>query len=248
MVRQDLRLRISEPVVLVILVVLPIFLMAFFRPIAALALNHAGGHGSEGAEQTVPGMTLTFGFFIVGVVAFGIFAEHGWGTWDRLRMLTRSPAEIVVGKIIAPTIICLCQFGLLFLVGVLLFDLHVQAIGVLGIVSVAAAACIVSMGMAAAGMCQSAQQVNVIANIAIVGFGTLGGAMLPLRVLPSWARALAPATPAYWGMKGFGAAVDPATGHGDWVTPVLALVAFSLVFSLLAAWRFSVEVTKRGWQ
>ena len=83
--RQSARLMRAEAGSLLTLIVMPIVLMTFFKPVAAQALEAAGYRHVNGSEQVVPGMTVGFGTFMLSYVAFGFMGEYGWGTWERLR-------------------------------------------------------------------------------------------------------------------------------------------------------------------
>ncbi len=68
----------------------------------------------------------------------------------------------------------------------------------------------------------------------------LGGALVPLAVLPGWAQAAAPASPGYWAMSALRAAL-----RGEAAPTLRAaaiLLAVAAVTAGLAAWRIS-----RGW-
>ena len=60
--------------------------------------SQSGYPHANGAEQVVPGQAAMAAFFIVALVTFAFFAEHGWATWDRLRASPATSFEIVVGK------------------------------------------------------------------------------------------------------------------------------------------------------
>ncbi|MBI2170228.1 MAG: ABC transporter permease [Actinobacteria bacterium] len=174
------------------------------------------------------------------LVTFTTINERQWGTWERLRLFTGSSIELMAGKIVSPVLISLGQFTLLFLLANLLFDFNVESPGVLIVVSMALTICIVTMGIMTAAICKTLPQANVLSNLAVVGFGTVGGAFLPLDVLPGWAQGVAPATPAYWAMKGYSAAVLPGAGDVNWEAACGVLLLFSVFFALVAAWRFRV--------
>ncbi|MGA8726915.1 MAG: ABC transporter permease [Acidimicrobiales bacterium] len=233
-------MKVSEPFVLTMLVVMPLFLMAFFKPIAGLALQSSGIQGASGWQQSVPGMMITFGFFVVGIIAFSAINERTWGTWEQLRMFTSHSYEILAGKIISPMLLCLGQIALLFALAMVLFGLTISSYGVLVAVSVCLCACIVTMGLATAGVCRTLPQANIISNLAVVGFGCLGGAFLPLHVLPGWAQAVAPVTPTYWAMRGYSVSLLPSNNSPSWAWSCAVLLAFSVTFAAVAAWTFRI--------
>mgnify|MGYP006149130523 CR=1 FL=1 len=50
-----------------LLVLMPLVMMAFFKPLARLALNQSDPT-ANGSEYTVPAMTTMFAFFLVGFI------------------------------------------------------------------------------------------------------------------------------------------------------------------------------------
>jgi ABC-2 type transport system permease protein len=101
--RHDLRILKSDPAFLLIFTIMPIAFMAFSLKTAKYALAvEFPGRGLNGAAFIVPGATVLFSGFLVGNIGFGIFREHGWGTWERLRSSPLSPAELMLGKSLVP--------------------------------------------------------------------------------------------------------------------------------------------------
>jgi ABC-2 type transport system permease protein len=68
----------------------------------------------------------------------------------------------------------------------------------------------------------------------------LGGALVPLSVLPGWAAAAAPASPGYWAMTALHGALIGQAGATLRAAGVLA--AIGLAAAAVAAWRIG-----RGW-
>ena len=192
----ELRLLTRDPLPIMILVVFPLLLIAFLKPMFALALTTHGYAGANGAEQVVPGEAVINGFYIVGMTSFAFFVEHGWNTWDRLRSSDATSLEIVAGKALPFVATSALQFLVIFAIGVPLFHLHSHGplIALVPLVS-AFAICLVTLGVMITSLCHTIQQVSAFAFGGLVLFGALGGALVPLEVLPGWAHAVAPATP-----------------------------------------------------
>lgn len=246
--RHDLRVLRRDPAPLIILIFMPLVLMAFLKPAFRSFLVEAGAADANGAEQAVPGMTVMFAFFLVGQVGFAFFREHGWATWERLRASPATPAEIMVGKTVAPTVMAAVQISFLLLAGVVLFDLRIAG-SVLALVpiSLALIACLVALGFALVALCRTVMQLNAFANLGALLFAGFGGALAPIDTLPGWARAVAPATPGFWAMDGLQRVVADSAGVADVARPALVLVAFAVGLGALAAWRFRADETKTSW-
>jgi ABC-2 type transport system permease protein len=231
---------------LVSLTLMPLVMMAFFKPLARLALT-SENPTANGSEYTVPAMTTMFAFFLVGFVGFAFFAEHQWNTWERLRASQASNAEILVGKIVPALVLCLVQQLVLFGAGFALFGLHVRGslLGVL-LVSVALAVCLVSVGVLLAAVLKTQQQLNAISNLGSMVLAGISGALVPLSILPGWARTIAPIAPQYWAMRGFRAVILDGQGLAAVALPVTVLLGLAAVAAVLALRRFRFDEPKVG--
>jgi ABC-2 type transport system permease protein len=81
----------------------------------------------------------------------------------------------------------------------------------------------------------------------MVLFGAIGGALVPLSVLPGWARAIAPVTPTYWVMRGFRAVILDGRGLGAVAGPVVVLLSMAALFAVVALRRLRFDETKIAW-
>ncbi|MDQ3106620.1 MAG: ABC transporter permease [Actinomycetota bacterium] len=244
--RHEFRTMLSDKASLLTLTLMPLVMMAFFKPLARLALAR-DNPGVNGSEFTVPAMTTMFAFFLVGFVGFSFFAEHQWNTWERLRASQASNVEILVGKITPAFILCLVQQAVLFAAGYVLFGLRIRG-SVIGVVliCIALSLCLVSVGVLMAAVMRTQQQLNAISNLGAMVLAGVSGALVPLSVLPDWARAVAPVAPQYWAMRGFQSAIlgDSGRGISPVFLPVAVLLAFALVLGALALFRFRFDDVK----
>jgi len=229
----------------VTLVIMPLLLMPFLKPAFSVALHIEGLRGATGAEQVVPGMAVTFGFFLAGDVGLGFFREHAWNTWDRLRASPAGAGEILVGKMVTPLLLAAIQFALLFGLGGFLMGLHVQG-SWLALCAVGAAfgLYLVTTGLAIAALCRTVHQATAVVTVGALLLAGLAGALVPYSLLPGWAQHISPVVPSYWAMQGYKHAIF---GEGATVIePILLLVGFSCLSVLVAAMRFRLDDTKVG--
>jgi ABC-2 type transport system permease protein len=231
-----------------ILLVFPIITIAFLKPAFEPALRQAGYVRATGAEQVVPGQAAMAAFFVVALVTYAFFSEHSWGTWDRLRASHASSIEIVVGKALPRALMGAAQITLLFVVGVLVFDLHIAGPPV-ALVPPAAAfcVCLTMLGVCVTALCRSAQQAGAFAYLGMVLFGAIGGAFVPFGLLPGWARAIAPVTPTYWVMRSMRSVVLDGHGLRSVVTPTIVLLGMATLFAVVAGARMRFDEAKVGW-
>jgi ABC-2 type transport system permease protein len=244
--RHDLRILRSDPVFLVTMTVMPLIVMAFIKPaFGATTVPLAGaGVAANGAEHAVPGVTVMFAFFLVGNVGFGVFREHGWNTWERLRASRATSAEVMAGKVVVPLLTLALQLAVLIGLGGLLFDLNVRgSMPAMIAVAAALALCLVCLGLLLLALARSILQLNAVSNLGTMLFAGLGGAIAPIAVLPGWARAVAPATPSYWAMRGF-RDVIAGGGFAQAALPIAVLLGFATIFAIVAGLRFRFDDVK----
>jgi len=241
----ELRLARRDPVTVMVLVVFPIITMAFVKPAFRAALQQSGYPHANGSEQVVPGQAVMSAFFIVSVTTFAFFSEYAYRTWDRLRASPASSIEIVLGKATPRIAMVVAQLLVVLGAGVLLFDLHFRgdAIALLPLILVFAIT-LVLLGVAITSLAHSAQQASAIAFVGMVLFGAIGGALVPLSVLPHWAKPFAPVTPTYWAMRGFNSVILDGRGWGAMIAPVAALGVMSLAFTAVALRKLRFDADK----
>jgi len=243
--RQDWRVLRRDPLPAAVLVVLPLVLIPFLKPAFHLALTLESGPADSGAGQAVPGMAITFAFFLVGNASNGFFREHAWRTWDRLRASAATTPEIVLGKLAVPYLQALIQFGLVFGAGAVLLGLHVYGswVAMIG-VGLAYSLFLVLLGVLVTAVCRTYIQVYAVTYVGALVFAGFAGALVPHALLPPWAQALAPLTPAYWAMDGYRAAI---TGSDGSVIAILVLLGFSVAVGAGGVLLLRADETKVAW-
>lgn len=235
----NLRLLLADPAPMVVTTLMPLVLMAFLQGTGGAVLEAEGYVGVTGAEQVVPGMAVLFAFFGVTYLGIGFFAEHGWGTWDRLRSSPALLFEILVGKMLPSGLVILAQVAVLFGAGALLFGLRINAsIAALVAMMLASTVFLLALSMMCVSVFRTINQLSAAANVGAMVVAGLGGALAPLSVMPTWAQGIAPASPAYWALQGFRAVVLEGGGWSEIAIPVLVLAGASVVCGVIAALRF----------
>ena len=247
--RHDLRILRGDPAFLVIFTVMPLAFMAFSNRASGAAIEvYLPGSDVNGAAFIVPGAAVLFSGFLVGNVGFGVFREHGWGTWERLRASPLSTGELILGKSVVPIMCLTIQLTSLLGGGALLFGLEMRGSWA-AFVAVAAALGVMelALGFMLLAVCRSVIQLNALSNAGAMLIGGIGGAVSPVETLPGWAQAIAPATPAYWAMRGFRSVTIDGGGFSEVALPLAVLVGFAAVFAVVARVRFEVEDAKIAW-
>jgi ABC-2 type transport system permease protein len=154
----------------------------------------------------------------------------------------------MLGKAITPLLVAAFQFAVLFGGGGALYGLHVKgSVLALLLVEAAFALCMVSLGLVVVAYCRTLLQVNALSNLGALVFAGIAGALTPSFLLPAWVRAVAPATPGYWAMRGFRTVIVDGGGGGEVLLPAGVLVVFAVVLGALAAARFRMAAAKVAW-
>lgn len=189
-------------------------------------------------QQTIPGYTVMYVFFIISTVSDSIRQEKLNGTFRRLLSSPTSRAEIVAGKLLAVMGIGLIQVLLMFLVGVMLFDLNLGedplAFLFLTITLVLTAA---SLGLAVSSgpLKESGMGAPLIIS------ALLGGCMFPLDLMPNFLRVLSYIIPHSWALQGYQNLMVRGMGLQDILPQIGALLGFSLIFFLFTLWQFRFD-------
>jgi ABC-2 type transport system permease protein len=245
--RNDLALLWKDPTPVVILVLIPLVLIPFLKPVWALVLKFEGHLKANGAEQAVPGVAILFAFYMMVFGSLPFFREYVWNTWDRLRSAPITNTELLVGKIVPTLMMLLCQQAVLFGLGIIFFKLHVNhSLPEVIVVDLAFSLWVVSFLLLAVAYSRTFQQIVSVANLSAILLAALGGVLTPLKTLPDWGQTIAPITPTYWAMRGFNEVILDRGGFGAIVLPVAILFGATAVFVALAAIRFNLAETKGG--
>jgi ABC-2 type transport system permease protein len=245
LMRHNWALLMNDPAPIVLLTAMPLVMMTFLEGTGRAVLRSAGYADASGAELIVPGMAVMFAFFGVGYIGTAFFSEHGWGTWDRLRASRASTLEIVLGKILPSAFLMLLQLIGLFAVGIVCFGMQVR--GSMAGVAVMILVCVVllvAFSMLLTATLRTANQLMAVVNLAAMVFAGIGGALAPIDVLPGWAQTLAPASPAYWMLKGFREVILEGRGLDATIVPAAVTLGFAAAMAGIAMLRFSATDEK----
>lgn len=245
LMRHELKALRDDPGSLVFLLIMPLLMMALMKPLFQLSLRAEGFGQATGAEQAVPGIAAMFATFSASFAGFTFFREHGWNTWDRLRVSRATTSEIMLGKLAPTLFIAVVQLAILFGLGVVLLDLDIAgSISALAMIVVFFSLSMLSFGMAVVALTRTSVQLNTFANLFGIVFAGIGGALVPLAVLPNWVQVVAHFVPTYWAMDGFLRVVLEGGGLDDVIVPAAVLLLFAVVFATVAAVRFRFDETK----
>ncbi|MGW6457506.1 ABC transporter permease [Streptomyces sp. NPDC055078] len=248
LLRHDATWLRREPAPLVTVLLTPCLLMLFIEPLYVGALSRLGYHQADGAQLAVPGMAGMFSFFMTGLVTESYYREHGLHTWQRLRLSPLRTWELAVGKAALCGALVVAQCVFLFALGWSVIGLRVAgSLLALLTVIVALALCVVAFALALCAVSGSRRQSFAVERMVTLSWTVFGGALVPTELMADWIGWIARFTPVYWAVGGFRRVVLDGAGVSGVLGDAGALLAFAVVFTALALWRFTMDKERRHW-
>jgi len=209
----------------------------------ANAGEDASQDGSENAfAQSSPGMMAQFSVAgLMGAMTI-LVLERKTGAMKRLLTTNLSRSQILLGHYLAMAIMIFAQLVVLILFGQLFLSLNYlsQPLATL-LVAVAASLFVAALGLFLGALAKNEEQVIIYSLIPMFILAGLGGAWVPLEVMPAGFQQFARLTPLAWVMTGFQDILIRGQGLETVWLPALVLVGYGIVFFMLGIWRFRVE-------
>jgi ABC-2 type transport system permease protein len=238
LVRHNFALMAREPGPVIGRLLQPLTLILLLRSLYVAALAKDGVQA--GTAQVVTGMLVMFSLLALSVVGTAILAERTWGTWDRLRVTSARSGEMIFGKAVPAFATLALQQIVVICFGVVVFGLRVVNPFLLAVAITSWALALLGIGATLGAVLRSLGELNAAYDIGGVLLSALGGALVPLTLLPGWAQRMAPASPGYWAMSALHSALLGQTVPT--LRAVSVLCAVAAVMGTIAAWRIG-----RGW-
>jgi ABC-2 type transport system permease protein len=193
-------------------------------------------------DEFLPGFMVYFVFTLANGVASTLLGERQEGTLRRMLNAPVSRFEILIGKLMARSVLGVLQTGMLIAIGVGWLHLSVaQApIGILlTALTTIFAACGLGLLMATFG--KTMDQIQGMTTMFLLLLGFVSGTLIPREFLPKWMVRMSYVTPHAWALNAY---QDLIQRHHTLVStlPNLAVVAiFGVVFFSIALARFKFE-------
>jgi ABC-2 type transport system permease protein len=200
--RHNLLLRRRDPSNLITCLIIPVILIALFKPVLT-RLMPAGG-----TAQDVTGQLVLSGTLALQIAGMSLLSERAWRTWEMLRTTPATAAELLIGKAVPVLAVLVLQQAVVIGYGVAAAGLSVTGPPFLLLLAMLVwSVTLLAAGSLLATLVRSHSQLAVLTDIGAIVVSTLGGALLPVSMMPSIARHLAPASPGYWAISMLKAAV-----------------------------------------
>jgi len=194
------------------------------------------------------GFTVMFVFLAAQNTAQSIFDEKRVGTFRRLTIAPISKSGLLTGKLLPNFLLTLVQVAVMFTAGMFLLPLFdVAPLNLssdpfaLLLASLAIALCSTSLGILIAAIAKTQGQVGGISNIFLWIAALIGGSLIPSFFLPDLINSIARFVPHYWANQAYFGLILRGETLADVWTDILILLAFTLIFFVVGAWRFDFE-------
>jgi len=240
LVRHNAVLMLREPGPLISRLIMPVVLLSVLHPLYAAALSGS----SNGTAQAATGMMVMFSMLAVSIVGITILSERLWHTWNRLRATPVHAAEILLAKSVSACGVLLAQQAAVITFAVIVFGLRVPNPALLGAAVLTWCLTLLCCGCLLGTLVRTSGALSAVQDVAGMLFTAVGGALVPLTVLPDWVRDIAPISPGYWGVSMLQAAFRGSIG--DAVRDGGVLLGIALVTGVLACRRIVANQTTRG--
>jgi len=193
-----------------------------------------------------PCFTVMFAFFVVGTTATSLLGEREAGTLRRLIAAPMSRGAIIAGKLIASMLLVCVQVALLFTVAHLLLGMPLgQSPLALVLVTLALAMVASALGVLVAALAKTAKQADSLSMLLAFVLAAVGGSLplgpTPLTRTGGFIGVLTKITPHAHAVDAYYSIMAENAGLVQVLPQIGILVAFAVVFFLIAVWRFRFE-------
>lgn len=187
------------------------------------------------------GMGVQFILFMAVNMGIGILMSRDTGVWDRVLAAPVTLSQVVLARAVSAAIIAFCLLCAIFLVAALAFGVHISSVpGFLGL-ALCFGLLTAGFGLLIAAFGKTAEAARGIAVFATLIMVMLGGAWVPTFMFPAWVQQATLVVPTRWAISGLDAVTWRGLGLPAAAPAMGVLLAFGLVFTGAAVWRFGRE-------
>ncbi len=191
------------------------------------------------ADFVIPGYLVMFVFFTAALSAENIVRERQRNTLERL-LASSVRRESIIGGIFAGTAAKgLIQILIFWGAGILIFniDMGLSPAGVI-LLSILMVIMSSAFGVMLATLTRTERSASGIGVLTSLVLAPLGGCWWPFFLYPDWLQTIAKVTPHAWATSGFNKLMVFGADLGAVVPEMLALAVFTIIFGVIAVWRF----------
>jgi ABC-2 type transport system permease protein len=193
----------------------------------------------SGLAHSFAGMAMQGVLFYAINAAMAMLTDRRKGIWRRLRASPVGLVELLAGKALSSALIGGVVLAGVLGFGMLVFHLRVQGSWLgLGLVLVASALMTATFGLLVASLGRTEEQSRGLSILAVLTMVMLGGGWFPSFMMPEWVQKLSLIVPVRWALDGFDAMLWRGQSLAQALTPVAGLLIFTVIFGVVAAFRF----------
>jgi len=196
-----------------------------------------------GFEQSIPGILVMFTLLVLLTSGGSMLViEREQGLLRRLASTPISKTEVVAGKWGGRMVLATIQVGVALIIGTLLFSMvWGPDIGMIVIVLAAWAAFCASAGLLLGSIARTEGQASGLGALFANALAALGGCWWPIEITPDWMQFLQKLLPTGWTMDALHKLISFQSGAVSAIPNVAALLAGTLVVTIIAINRFKYE-------
>jgi ABC-2 type transport system permease protein len=193
----------------------------------------------NGYAHSFGGMAIQFILFMGLDVGIALLMLRQSGLWQRLRAAPLSRTTLLGSRTVSASL--MAGFILLVMFG---FARVVFGVRILGsfpgfvLVCVAFSLMTAAFGLMIAALGETVEATRGYSIMATLIMVMLGGAWVPTFVFPVWLKKLTVVVPTRWAMDGLDGMTWRGLGFSSAVWPIAILLAFTLLFGVVAVMRF----------
>ncbi len=194
-----------------------------------------------GFGQSIPGMGSMFVMFTVFSSLYVLIREKVNWTIQRLVMMPLSRGQILGGKILMWFSIGMIQYGVVFIIGILVGVNFGHDLVALLLVMVIYTLSITAFSFAISTLLKTEAQANSISLLLSLMLASLGGAWWSLDIVPPVMRIVGHLSPVAWAMDSYRSLLFENGTLMTILPNVVILAVFTAVCFGFAVWRFRYE-------
>jgi ABC-2 type transport system permease protein len=203
--------------------------------------EEAGVAGSPYAHASA-GMIVQFVVLGLSMPATVLVLERQCGALQRMFTAPISRSAVIGGHVLGMFVLVFAQSLVLILFGQLAFGAgYLQQPLATLLLTTVLALWAASLGLLISAISKNADQVTTLAMIAMFVFSALGGAWFPLDITGEAFAAIGHVMPTAWAIDGFVNIIVRGLGLSSVLVPAAVVLAYAVVFFVLAIWRFRYE-------
>lgn len=192
-----------------------------------------------GFEHQVPGNIVMFVLMVL-LVNSGVqlVSERRDGSFRRLLASPVTSRQVIIGKTLGRLLPAILQVILLFITGVLLFDLDLTGtLPQLALLSAAYCFCAAAMGLTLGMWLKDRQHVVAVGVPVTLALAALGGCWWPIEIVGPFMQKLAMLLPTGWAMRGYHEIISFGYGVNSIIDNVMLLLITGICFIIIASQR-----------